>query len=83
MNKKILIVSGDPNSINSEIIYKTWNKLNFKVKKKIYLIANFKLIRKQFKKIKSKVRIIKVKNINENTSTSFLKIIISMCGIWY
>ena len=41
MNKKILIVSGDPNSINSEIIYKTWNKLNFKVKKKIYLIANF------------------------------------------
>jgi len=75
MNKKILIVSGDPNSINSEIIYKTWNKLNFKVKKKIYLIANFELIRKQFKKIKSKVRVIKVKSINENTSTSFLKII--------
>ena len=75
MNKKILIVSGDPNSINSEIIYKTWNKLNFKVKKKIYLIANFKLIRKQFKKIKSKVRVIKVKSINENASTSFLKII--------
>jgi len=75
MNKKILIVSGDPNSINSEIIYKTWNKLNFKVKKKIYLIANFELIRKQFKKIKSKVRVIKVKSINENASTSFLKII--------
>jgi 4-hydroxythreonine-4-phosphate dehydrogenase len=75
MNKKILVVSGDPNSINSEIIYKTWNKLNFKVKKKIYLIANFELIRKQFKKIKSKVRVIKVKSINENTSTNFLKII--------
>ena len=75
MNKKILVVSGDPNSINSEIIYKTWNKLNFKVKKKINLIANFKLIRKQFKKIKSKVRVIKVKSINENASTSFLKII--------
>ena len=75
MNNKILIIGGDPNSVNSEIIYKTWNKLNFKVKKKIYLIANFELIRKQFKKIKSKVKIIKVKSIKENSSTKFLKII--------
>ena len=44
MNNKILIIGGDPNSVNSEIIYKTWSKLDFKVKKKIYLIANFALI---------------------------------------
>ena len=25
---KIIIVAGDPNSINSEIIHKAWNKLN-------------------------------------------------------
>ena len=25
--KKIIIVSGDPNSINSELIYKCWKKL--------------------------------------------------------
>ena len=34
MNNKILIIGGDPNSVNSEIIYKTWSKLDFKVKKK-------------------------------------------------
>ena len=28
--KKILIISGDPNSINSEIIYKAWNKIGVK-----------------------------------------------------
>ena len=34
MNKKIIIVRGDPNSINSEIIYKVWKKLNISIKKK-------------------------------------------------
>ena len=28
MKKKIIIVGGDPNSINSEIISKCWKKLN-------------------------------------------------------
>ena len=37
MNKKILIITGDPNSINSEIIYKSWKKLDSKVKKNFYL----------------------------------------------
>ena len=27
MKKKIINVSGDPNSINSELIYKCWKKL--------------------------------------------------------
>ena len=27
MNKKIIIIGGDPNSINSELIYKSWKKL--------------------------------------------------------
>ena len=31
--KNKIILAGDPNSINSEIIYKSWNKLNAKVKK--------------------------------------------------
>ena len=26
MKKKIILISGDPNSINSEIIYKSWKK---------------------------------------------------------
>ena len=37
MMNKILIVAGDPNSINSEIIFKSWKKLNDNLKKKILL----------------------------------------------
>ena len=33
MKKKILLVTGDPNSINSEIIFKTWKKINKSLKK--------------------------------------------------
>ena len=29
MNNKIIIVAGDPNSINSEIIYKAWKKIHY------------------------------------------------------
>ena len=34
MKKKIIIISGDPNSINSELIFKSWKRLNTSVKKK-------------------------------------------------
>ena len=64
MKNKIIIVSGDPNSINSEIIFKSWKKLNRKLKKKIYLIGNYKLITNQFKKLKYKINVVKVKNLN-------------------
>ena len=33
MSKKILIFSGDPNSINSEIIFKSWLNINDTLKK--------------------------------------------------
>jgi 4-hydroxythreonine-4-phosphate dehydrogenase len=76
MNDKIIIISGDPNSVNSEIIYKSWNKLNQVIKKKIYLISNYNLIHQQFKKLKYKIKIKKVKNINEkNNNNDELKII--------
>ena len=35
MKEKILIVCGDPNSINSELISKCWRKINNSLKKKI------------------------------------------------
>ena len=38
MKKKIIIISGDPNSINSELIYKCWKKLSKKIKRNIYII---------------------------------------------
>ncbi len=75
MKKKIIIIAGDPNSINSEIISKIWKKINPSLKKKLYLIGNFNLINKQFKKIKSKTPIVKIGKINENSTTKKLKII--------
>ena len=75
MKKKIIIVAGDPNSINCEIISKTWRAINTSIKRKIYLIGNFNLINKQFKKLKRKVSIIKVKQLEDNSSPNKLKII--------
>ncbi len=74
MKKKIIIIAGDPNSINSEIISKVWREINSSVKKKLYLIANFNLINKQFKKIKSRIPIIKIKQISDNSIKKKLKI---------
>ncbi len=73
--KKILLLSGDPNSINSELIFKTWKKLNHSVRKKIYLISSYDLIKAQFKKLKYPLKIIKVKNLSENVKGNYLKII--------
>ncbi len=75
MNNKIIIVAGDPNSINSEIIYKAWKNLDKKTKNKIYLIANFKLIDQQFKKLKFKVNLFKTKKFTHQNNTNSLKII--------
>ena len=75
MKKKIIIVAGDPNSINSEIISKTWRAVNTSIKRKIYLIGNFNLINKQFQKLKRKVSIIKVKQLEDSSSPNKLKII--------
>ena len=50
MKKKIIIISGDPNSINSEIIYKSWKKLSKKLKE-IYINFKFNLLKRQFKKL--------------------------------
>jgi 4-hydroxythreonine-4-phosphate dehydrogenase len=75
MKNKIILVGGDPNSINSEIIFKSWKKLNINVKKNTYLIANFELIKSQRKKLKFKTKIVKVKNLNDKSLKNSLKII--------
>ena len=61
--KKILIVTGDPNSINSEIIFKVWKKMKDPLKKKVFFISNYDLIRKQFKLLRFKVNPKKVSHI--------------------
>ena len=75
MKDKIIIVGGDPNSVNSEIIYKVFKRLNQNLKSKIYIISNFNLLKSQFKRLNYKIKILQVKNVNENQSKNSLKII--------
>jgi len=73
--KKIIILSGDPNSINSEIIFKSSKKIGKSLKKRIYLISNYKLIKNQFKKLGYSIEVQQVKNIDESSKNDSLKII--------
>ena len=75
MKKKIILISGDPNSINSEIIFKSWQKINKSIRERIYLISNYDLINDQFLKLKYKIKTKKVKNINEILNGDELKVI--------
>ena len=72
---KIILISGDPNSINSEIIYKTWKKLNKSLKRRIYIISNFELLKKQFSNLKYSIKINKINNIYEKTKHNELNVI--------
>ena len=60
MKKKIIIIGGDPNSINSEIIFKSWKKINKTIRKKIYLISSYNLIIDQLKKLNLSIKLKKV-----------------------
>lgn len=75
MKKKIIILSGDPNSINSELIYKSWKKLNKKDKDRIFFVSNYELIKHQFKKLKYKNEVIKVDDLKNYKNNTKIKII--------
>lgn len=75
MTKKIILISGDPNSINSEIIFKCWKKLSIQMRKKIYLVANYNLLETQFKKLNYKIKLKSVKNINNDIKSNKLKVL--------
>ncbi len=73
--KKLAIVIGEPESINSEIIAKSWSKLDKISKKKIFLIGNYELLKKQLKIIKKKLPLEKIKNIKFLSNNNKLQII--------
>ena len=73
--KKILIVGGDPNSINSEIILKCWKKISKSLRKRIYIISSYSLIKQQLKKLNYSDQIIKISDISANSKLDKLKII--------
>ena len=59
MNKAIAIIAGEPNSISSEIIFKTWRL----TKRNFIIIGSIKLLELQKKKLKQKI---KIKEIQSN-----------------
>ena len=66
MKNLICIISGEPNSINSEIIGKV-----LKIKKKFnrqnfFIIGNYKLIKKQFEQLKYNIKLNKITKIENN-----------------
>ena len=73
--KKIIIVSGDPNSINSEIIYKVWKKISKNIKKKIIFISNKKLLDQQFKKLKYKISTVSINGLSSINFDDSIKIL--------
>ena len=73
--KKIILIGGDPNSINSEIILKSWRKISNTLKKKIYLVSNYNLIKDQSKKLKFSIKVCKVKSLKSKNNSDSLKII--------
>ena len=75
MKKIICIIAGDPNSINSELIFKTWKNFNIKIKKEIILIGNYNLIYKQKKRLKFNINLSKINHIDDIRPLNGLKIL--------
>ncbi len=71
----ILVVLGEPNSTFLEVLFKYFNSSNFKNnKKKIILIGSRKLVEKQMKILKYKLKINEIDNIY-NFKNKFINII--------
>jgi len=70
MNKPIAIIAGEPNSISSEIIFKTW-KIRKKFKHKLlFVIGSISLLNIQKKKLNYSI---KLKEINDSFNLNDLK----------
>jgi len=70
MNKPIAIIAGEPNSISSEIIFRTWKLKKNYIHKLFFVIGSTQLLNLQKKKLKYKI---KIKKIGKNFKISELK----------
>tara|TARA_Y100000590_G_scaffold457103_1_gene609006 strand:+ start:23 stop:994 length:972 start_codon:yes stop_codon:yes gene_type:complete len=70
MNKSIAIIAGEPNSISSEIIFKSWKLRKKFIHKPLFVIGSINLLNLQKKKLKYKI---KIKKIYSNFKISDLK----------
>ena len=60
MSMPIAIIAGEPNSISSEIIFRSWKLKKKYIYKPLFIIGSFKLLNLQMKKLKYKIRIKKI-----------------------
>ena len=66
MKNLICIISGEPNSINSEIIGKVLKMKKKFSRQNFFIIGNYKLIKKQFEQLKSNIKLKKITKIENN-----------------
>ena len=62
MTKAIAIIAGEPNSISSEIIFKSWKLRKQYVHKPLIIIGSIQLLNLQKKKLKYHIKIKEIKN---------------------
>jgi 4-hydroxythreonine-4-phosphate dehydrogenase len=62
MKKPIAIIAGEPNSISSEIIFKSWKSKNKYKHKPFFIIGSVQLLNSQMKKLKYNIKIKKIDN---------------------
>ncbi len=65
MKKIIAIISGDPNSINSEIIAKAWKRKNSFGNLNIFIIGNFILLKRQFLLMGYNIKLKKINGLKD------------------
>ena len=63
MKKPLAIIAGEPNSISSEIIFKSWKLRKKYIHKPLFVIGSFQLLNLQKKKLKYNLNL---KKIDEN-----------------
>jgi len=62
MNKSIAIIAGEPNSIASEIIFKSWQLRRQYIHKPLFIIGSIHLLNLQKKKLNYQIKIKKIDN---------------------
>jgi 4-hydroxythreonine-4-phosphate dehydrogenase len=62
MINPIAIIAGEPNSISSEIIFKSWMLRNKFIHKPFFIIGNIELLNKQKKKLNYKIKLKEINN---------------------
>ena len=73
MIKSLAIIAGEPNSISSEIIFKSWKLRRQYTHKPLFVIGSISLLNFQKKKLKYQIKIKKIDNNFKITSLAAIQ----------